>query len=252
MPSDRPLPQPRTVLSLIAGVSELARREGLLLSGVAGAVDGIGYVVLHVFTAHITGNTVHVGTAAGRLDFGSAWHPALAIAAFVAGVVVGALVREACGRRPGAARPVVLGIAGALLVAFLAVGLAAEGAPTDGGHFAVLAGLAALAMGCQNAIMPKIGGRRVRTYITGTMTELGEALVAAARDRGERAASLARAADLFAVWLTYLVGAVVSGAVGTRWGVGAALVPLAGIAVVVAIDLRRWRTEAGVGSRITA
>ncbi len=228
-----------------------AKGEGLLLSGVAGAVDGIGYVLLHVFTAHVTGNTVHVGTAAGRVDLGSAWRPALAIAAFVAGVAMGALARDACTAREGAARPVVLAIAGAFLAAFLVVGLADRGAPSEGPRFAVLAALAALAMGCQNAVMPKVAGRRVRTYITGTMTEFAEALVAAAKDGSERGASLRRAAELFAVWFTYLAGAVVSGAAGTRWGFRAAAFPLVGIAVAVAVEVRRARTEE-LGSRTPA
>ncbi len=216
----------------------MTRREGLLLSCVAGAVDGIGYVLLHVFTAHITGNTVHVGTDVGRLDVGSAWRPAFAIACFVAGVGVGALVRDACTRGGLPARPFVIGVSALLLLVFLAVGLGRGGAASSAGAFAALAAPAALAMGCQNAVMPRVGGRRVRTYITGTMTELAEALVAAAIGApGDRAASLGRARDLFAVWLTYLAGGVVSGAAGARWGFGAALFPIAGLIVALAVAL---------------
>ncbi len=103
------------VISLRAVVrADVTRGEGLLLSCVAGAVDGVGYVLLHVFTAHITGNTVHVGTGVGRLDLGSAWRPAFAIAAFVAGVGVGALVRDASSRAGLPTRPIVIALCGAL------------------------------------------------------------------------------------------------------------------------------------------
>lgn len=224
----------------------------ILLSGVAGAVDGVGYVLLRVFTAHVTGNTVHVGTDLGRVDLGAAWRPALAIASFVAGVVAGAAVRDACVRHAVPARAAVLGVAGLLLAAFLGVGVATERAWAEAPRFAALAAIAALAMGCQNAVTPRVGGRRVRTYVTGTMTELGEALLVAARSGGERAASLRRAAELFAVWLAYLAGGIASGAAGSRWGVDATLLPIAGIAIAVAIEVRRGRVEEELGSRMIA
>lgn len=227
---------------------EPTRREGLLLSGVAGAVDGLGYLLLRVFTAHITGNTVHLGAALGRLDLGAAARPAFAIAAFVAGVAAGAVTRDACDRRGVPARPAVFTLCGALLVAFLAAGASLAAEAAEGARFYALAAPAALAMGCQNAVMPKVGGRRVRTYITGTMTEFAEALVAGARQRaGARAASLGRAADLFAVWWTYLAGAALTGAAGARWGAAAALLPLAGIGVALAVELHRWRAGGGSG-----
>jgi uncharacterized membrane protein YoaK (UPF0700 family) len=235
-------------------VNGLAKGEALLLSGVAGAVDGVGYVLLHVFTAHITGNTVHVGTGLGRLELGAAWRPAVAIASFVAGVAAGALVRDACGRHAVPARPAVLGLTGLLLSVFLGVGLATERAWSAAPRFTLLAALAALAMGCQNAVMPRVGGRRVRTYITGTMTELGEVLVAAgqAGAGAERAASLRRAGELFAVWLAYLAGGIASGVAGTWWGVGAVLLPIAGLAIAVVLELRSGRSEDALGSRATA
>ncbi|GEJ56954.1 DUF1275 family protein [Anaeromyxobacter diazotrophicus] len=219
---------------------EPTRREGLLLSGVAGAVDGLGYLLLGVFTAHITGNTVHLGAALGRAQLAAAAHPAFAIAAFVAGVAAGAVARDACERRGLPARPVVFALCGALLAALLGAWTGLGGA--EGARFYALAAPAALAMGCQNAVMPKVGGRRVRTYITGTMTELAEALVAAARRRGgERAAALARASELLGVWLAYLAGAVASGAAAARWGAAGVLLPLAGLGSAVLAELRRWR-----------
>src|SRR5512142_2581415 len=94
---------------------EPTRREGLVLSCVAGAVDGIGYVLLHVFTAHITGNTVHLGADVGRLELGAAVRPAFAIAAFVLGVGLGAFAREASAQHGVPERVAVFALCGSLL-----------------------------------------------------------------------------------------------------------------------------------------
>ncbi len=231
----------------------LSLGEGLLLSGVAGAVDGIGYVLLHVFTAHITGNTVHLGTDAGRLDLSSAWRPGLAIAAFVAGVVLGASIRERCARHGIPAHPVVVGVTGLLLVVFLGVGIEIGDAALQGARFAALAVPAALAMGAQNAVLPRRGKRRVKTYVTGTMTEFAETIVAAGmRSGADRVRSVRHAVELFGLWFTYLVGGLVSGAAGARWGVTAALFPIGGVAVVVGASVWRMRSGEAAGARNVA
>lgn len=208
-----------------------------MLSCAAGAVDGIGYVLLHVFTAHITGNTVHLGADVGRLELGAAVRPAFAIAAFVFGVGLGAFAREASAQHGVPERVAVFALCGSLLALFFTLGQAMAPAATPA-RFYALAAPAALAMGCQNAVMPRVGGRRVRTYITGTMTEFAEAVVAAARSSGSaRADAAERAADLCAVWLAYLAGGIVSGAAGVRWGVAAALFPMAGLAIAIAMEV---------------
>jgi uncharacterized membrane protein YoaK (UPF0700 family) len=219
---------------------EPTRREGLVLSSVAGAVDGIGYVLLHVFTAHITGNTVHLGAEVGRLDLSGAARPAFAIAAFLVGVGLGAAAREVSTQHGMPERVVVFALCGSLLAVFLALGEAVADAAPTAARFYALAAPAALAMGCQNAVMPRVGGRRVRTYITGTMTEFVEAVVAAARaSPSRRADSVERASDLCAVWLAYLVGGIVSGAAGVRWGVATALFPIAGLAIAIGMEVHR-------------
>jgi len=80
-----------------------------------------------------------------------------------------------------------------------------------------------------------VGGRQVRTFITGTVVELVEALVAAAADRGTgRRAGLVRAGALGAVWVAYLAGATLSGWAGLRLGSAAALLPAAALAALAA------------------
>jgi uncharacterized membrane protein YoaK (UPF0700 family) len=230
---------------------EPAISEGLLLSLVAGSVDGLGYLLLHVFTAHITGNTVQVAIRLAGAKLEAAAGAGFAVALFVAGVAVGALVRDAAERRGWPSRAVVFAVGALLLAAFAALGSGERGeAPPAGWRFFALTALATLAVGCQNAVGPKVGGRRVRTYITGTMTEFGEAIVEAgtARDRSERATAVARSRRLLGVWVAYLGGGLVSAAAAERWGARSALVPLAGLAIAIAADLGRARGRARASS----
>jgi uncharacterized membrane protein YoaK (UPF0700 family) len=217
---------------------EPALGEGALLSAIAGAVDGIGYLLLHVFTAHVTGNTVRGGTALGTGAIPTAVQGLLAVALFALGVAVGAVIRDGCERRGWRPRPAVLALSAALLggFAWLGRGLAAPAAGHAAGRYALAAlAAAAIGIGCSNAVMPRVGGRQVRTFITGTVVELVEALVAAAADRGTgRRAGLVRAGALAAVWVAYLAGATLSGWAGLRLGSAAALLPAAALAALAA------------------
>jgi uncharacterized membrane protein YoaK (UPF0700 family) len=203
---------------------------------VAGAVDGIGYLLLHVFTAHVTGNTVHAGTRLGAGDLRDGGWALLSIALFAAGVGLGAIVRDGCERRAWRPQRVVLALSAALLAAFALLGRGlVPGATPDLGGGRTLAALAAatLGIGSQNAVGPRVGGRPVRTYITGTMIELVEALVAARRaNPPARRAELSRAAALLAVWGAYLAGAVQSSVACARLGSAAAILPAGALALV--------------------
>lgn len=67
----------------------------VLLGWTGGAVDAMGYLVLYrLFTAQMSGNTVHLAVALGRHDLRVALERAAAIAAFVAGALFGSLVIE--------------------------------------------------------------------------------------------------------------------------------------------------------------
>jgi uncharacterized membrane protein YoaK (UPF0700 family) len=209
--------------------------EGLLLSAIAGSVDGLGYVLLRVFTAHITGNTVHAAAQIARSGVEAAAGAGFAIALFVAGVAGGALLREESVRRGWPARAAVLGACALLLALFAAFPAAQARSP----RFYLLTALAALAAGAQNAVGPAVGGKRVRTFITGTMTELAEALVVARFARGAaRRDALARARGLLGVWLAYLLGAIACAAAAGPLGTRAALLPAAALGAAVAASLR--------------
>jgi uncharacterized membrane protein YoaK (UPF0700 family) len=215
--------------------------SALALAVAAGAVDGLGYVLLDgLFTAHITGNTVKAGTALGRLGLSTALVDGFPILVFVLGVVAGALLRDLLARWVSRPRVIVLATSATLLAGFVVAGALLEmgRAPPRGAlAFYVLAALATASMGIQNAAKPSIAGRPVRTFITGTMVDFGEALAAALAAGAARAEPLRRAAVLFAVWLTYLVGAAAGGAAALHVGTFAAAVP--GCCVVAALALER-------------
>ncbi len=220
----------------------------LLLSIVSGSIDGLGYVLLSVFTAHITGNTVRMATAFGHETVALAAESAYAIGVFVLGIALGAALRNGAERRRLPSRSMVLGAVLALLLAFLLAGWhlhAVAGVRPDRWGFWLLVGLATLAMGMQNSVGPRAGGRQVRTFITGTMTEFAESVVDAlsVRERPLRRVALRRAGVLLAVWGSYAVGGVVSGFAGTRWGAVATLFPIAVLIIAIGQDLALERAE---------
>ena len=216
----------------------------VLLASAAGCVDAVSYLALdEVFTANMTGNTVLLAISVGQADTGAALRSGTALAGFVAGIGLGALIV----RRPGGNRrvwpPVVtaaLGLEFALLLA-LWVGWLFIGPGSSGGYLLIVA--AALAMGVQTAAVRRLGVPGVSTtYVSGTLASLTEGAVsrvygrqASRTPRGERdyrrsasaRGGLVVPAD---VWLAYGVGALIGAVLEAWWHPGALLVP----AVIVA------------------
>jgi len=135
----------------------------LLLSWTGGAVDAIGYLLLYrLFTAQMSGNTVALAVALGLGDRRVIVERGSAIAAFVAGVLLGACLLEIAKRRfrrSGFAPIIVLEIA--LLGAFWAVGAGSGFAPVaDSRAYFILLALAAPAMDCKMQRCRKSAARR--------------------------------------------------------------------------------------------
>ncbi len=215
----------------------------LLLSWTGGAVDAIGYLLLYrLFTAQMSGNTVALAVALGRGDRRIIVERGSAIAAFVAGVLLGACLLEIAKRRfrrSGFAPIIVLEIA--LLGAFWAVGAGSGFAPVaDSRAYFILLALAAPAMGLQNATLQKVGGTPVHTtFVTGVLQRASESFVAAiaARlfDRRRDPKSEHDVAVLAPVYACYFVGGFAGAAVYLTAPVLApitALAPLVCVAVV--------------------
>jgi uncharacterized membrane protein YoaK (UPF0700 family) len=224
----------------------------LMLTWAAGSVDAISYLGLgHVFTAMMTGNTVLLGLALAEGEFLAVLRSILALAGFLAGAAVGALIVERDEKQeewpPTVTRA--LALEGVVLGTFDAiwyVTLPARGA----GVVQVLIVLSGLAMGVQAAAVRHLGVPGIATtYITGTITSLVVDLVGwlrsfalpppATTSAGGAAAVPApnwerRVGLLAGVFSVYGLGALAAALLQARWSALATLSPFVAVALVVA------------------
>jgi uncharacterized membrane protein YoaK (UPF0700 family) len=240
------------------------KRLVLLLAGAAGCLDAVGYLMLGLFTANMTGNTILLGLSAARQAWPEALRNVIALAAFVAGAAAGTLVVSSVRRLDQC-----LGLEAFLLAAAVTVWLA-FGAPR--GHIAQpaparwLIALLAAAMGIQSAAVRRVGEQRVSTtYVTGTLTTLAtdtmsdllawwtarkrrgapEAGVGEAPPPNDRVPGARRGATLMTgLWAAYLFGALVGGFAEQRWSMWALAAPVAALLGVMAADAAHRNKEA--------
>ena len=205
------------------------QRLALGLAGLAGLVDATGFVVAGgYFTSFMSGNTTRMGVELVE-------RPALAlaplglIAAFVAGVIAGALM----GRRVrGRHKQVLLGLVALLLTG--GAGLLASGHPIP------FLGLSAMAMGLANNVFARDGEVTVGvTYMTGALVRFGQGI--AGRLAGEPLEST-RGYGL--LWSTLALGAAVGGGLSLHAPLIAAIVA-AGAAVLLWMFAARINSATG-------
>ncbi len=152
-----------------------ARTLGILavLTLVSGFLDAVSYIGLgHVFTANMTGNVVILGFAAAGAPGFSASASATALAAFLAGAVVGGrmAVRWNEDRRRWLAVMLLVEAAGTGVAAMLAHLLGWSGGSL--GKYLVIVALA-LTMGCRNATVRRLAvPDMTTTVLTLTLTGL--------------------------------------------------------------------------------
>jgi len=222
----------------------------IALAGVAGAIDAIGYLTLsHLFTAHMTGNTVGMAAAIATGQWADALRRGWPVPAFVMGGILGAVVTE-LALRQGARRPLALALAAeaALLAAFWWVLAHGPTGPPLSPRYLLLATLAATAMGIQNAVFRQLGRPSVNTtVITGALSSLAEHAVGfagRARERhdGARGEEGRLAALAGTLWVAYLLGAFLGGWTEVTMRQLCPALPLAVLGVVIAVD---WRSPPG-------
>lgn len=179
----------------------------LVLSGVAGYVDAIGFIDTGgFFVSFMSGNSTQAGVDILEQGLASSLLPLTLVVAFVLGVAAGAMIGGNGRRRAWAVA------ASASAVALSAV-LAAV-VPTSPARFWMLA----VAMGALNTLYLSDGRARVAiTYATGTLVSLG--LAVAALLTGRSGSAWRRPLLL---WGSLAGGAVV-GAAAHRLGSGPAL-----------------------------
>lgn len=233
----------------------------LLLASVGGFVDAVGFLTLfHLFTAHMSGNSVWFGSAIGLGEWRIGLHHLFPIPLFVLGLIAGTAGVELARRRRLRApfAPALLAEI-ALLAVFMALGSVyivdgAQRAATAPAFYA-LAALPAFAMGLQNATLRQIAGRTVHTtYVTGVLQSLSEDVVRYAFWLREQARGVGFGHALRAspahpglrgavvaglIWVAYAVGAIGGGFATRRWALLALALPLAVLTAGVIIDLIR-------------
>lgn len=238
----------------------------LLLAAIAGYTDAVSYVALgNVFAANMTGSTVLLGVSLAQRDWPFSLRAGTALAGFLLGVVIGALL--VARRVPGEIWPravtLALGVEVVALILFSALG-ALLGTHDQHGSVYLLIALASCAMGIQSAAARALGVLDISTtYLTGTWVGLMAGL--ARRLRAEVAAEVEDATepthahepplpsiepqrrDAFLL-VVYFVAALLCGlliASASDTGVRLGLTPLApALAVVVAIAARGFQPSA--------
>lgn len=144
----------------------------LVLTMITGLVDAVSYLQLgHVFVANMTGNVVFLGfAAAGATDF-SIPASLVAIAAFLAGALVGGRLASSRGHHRGRLLAIATYIQIGLLGASVIVSTVTLAPGTDVVRYVLIA-LLALAMGLQNATARRLGVPDLTTTVL-TLTLTG-------------------------------------------------------------------------------
>jgi uncharacterized membrane protein YoaK (UPF0700 family) len=195
----------------------LARRGGrrvtpLSLAACAGVVDLVAIVGLGgAFASVVTGNLVTVGLGIGSTNDHTFAAPAVAVAAYAAGVALALLLPRLRG--PGLLM-VEFGLLGALTAGWIAT----DGSPGRTARLLLLAA-GAIAMGVQSVVARWL--HESTTYLTGTLTGAVHDLITG--QEGTRAAAIGQLAALTA-------GATVAAALLTaaRWSA-----PLLGLVLLL-------------------
>lgn len=213
----------------------------LALAAIAGAVDGIGYLLLyHVFTSHMSGNTVAMMIYVANGNSREAWRHVEPIVIFFAGIVAGITITDMLvNLRVARIFAILTGLEFVLLVVFFALAHPPR-------QWMVV--WPASAMGVQNAMLRRIGHHRVRTtFVTGMLvnTALGlvetvQALTARTNDARKKFADFLLYGG---IWLWFACGGIVAAFVALRYGTIALLLPLSGLAALIVYDLISPLTE---------
>jgi uncharacterized membrane protein YoaK (UPF0700 family) len=206
----------------------------LLLTGAAGYVDAVSYLTLgRVFTANMTGNTVLLGLSVVLGDTEGTGRALLALGGFLVGGVAGAWIAYRGPSEEGWPRGVTIAL---IVECVLLAALANDRSEVLG----VRVVLAAVAMGIQSAAARRLDVLGVATtFVTGTLTSLvsliaRHGVLASASGHGKRL--------LAAVWVVYVVGAMVAGAATQLAADLALLAPVLLVTVVATTAAARfWR-----------
>jgi uncharacterized membrane protein YoaK (UPF0700 family) len=152
----------------------------LILAMTAGSADGWSYVGLgHAFVANMTGNTVLMGVAVFQ-NHAALLHPAIALASYAAGVLIGTLLTGDVRPDNGWSKTIswTLMVEALLLLSAEAGWVANQLHASHSPSLILLLSTLALAIGIQSSAMVQLQiPGIVTTYITGTWTTMLSGLV---------------------------------------------------------------------------
>ncbi|MGB8889601.1 MAG: YoaK family protein [Candidatus Korobacteraceae bacterium] len=233
----------------------------LCLTCVGGYVDAVGYVALfQVFTANMSGNSVHLGIYLARQDWPDLLRPLSAVVSYVVGMTLTRITVQIAGRR-GMKRiaSFTLAVEALLLLLFARATPAMHLGQLVDLHsptYFTLVALLAFAMGVQTATLTHIGALTIyTTFVTGTLTKLTESFTRVlfwgydqlrALKRLSHVVRLApkqrdvrEGAMLASTWSCYVLGAGLGIVVKQRWELRALYIPVAVLVAFIVVDQLR-------------
>ena len=230
----------------------------LVLTAVGGFVDAVGYIALfEVFTANMSGNSIHIGMYLGKLDWPNLLRPLCAVASYVLGMALTRITVEIAGRR-GIRRiaSFTLAVEALLLVLFARATPAmhlGQIVDLDSPAYFTLVALLAFAMGVQTATLTHVGALTIyTTFVTGALTKLTESATRALFWAYDKLRELKRithvvrlapqqrdvreGALLASTWSCYVLGAMMGTLTKQRWELRALYVPVVILAGFILLD----------------
>jgi uncharacterized membrane protein YoaK (UPF0700 family) len=229
----------------------------LSLTAVGGFVDAVGYIVLfEIFTANMSGNSIHVGMFLAQRDWIDVVRNGCAITSYFVGLMVTRIAIEVAGRA-GRKRiaSLTFGVEAVLLAIFAHATPALSGGQMQDlrspEHF-LLIGLLAFAMGTQAATLTRVGALTVyTTFVTGTLTKLSQSLTRVVfwfHDERSMSGMSHTVGQLFSqpdtrdsimlmcTWGSYVFGAALGTVLKLRLELRALYVPVVVLAAVILLD----------------
>jgi uncharacterized membrane protein YoaK (UPF0700 family) len=210
----------------------------LILAMTAGSADGWSYVGLgHAFVANMTGNTVLMGVAVFQ-DHGALLHPAVALASYAAGVLIGSLLTGGVRPDQGWSKTIswTLMVEALLLLSAEAGWIANQLHAGRSPNLILLLATVALAIGIQSIAMVQLQiPGIVTTYITGTWTTMLSGFVRLAKYGRSPAQKLEVEHRLMlqaAVLSVYFFSAVFAGWLFRHFPIAAGAVPAISLLLV--------------------
>jgi uncharacterized membrane protein YoaK (UPF0700 family) len=230
------------------------------LAWTGGYVNSAGFVLLGIFTSHVTGNVGRLATDISLHDLSGALGALAMIGAFFSGAVLASVIIESAVFR---SRPKAYGAALALEASLILVFILLPEATAESSrrlHDSEAALLCA-SMGVQNSLVTRLSGAVVRTtHLTGVLTDLGIEVARWLRWGRSRLArrfhiplastgaverpAVARVGLLSTITVAFTLGAIF-GAWAALWARQEAfLIPLGGLAIAASYAFATGRTRA--------